>query len=304
MKLKKQKLINFDHMVQYYKRFFPIFHWAWNPSAFADRKMVKLSSFMKKHIFLYSLFNLTFISCILPLSHCKETNLHVAYVNIETILVVNIFSVTIVIAPIFLNYDNFNRFWHNISDVNRLIFKRLNHQINYRVFLRSFIMSNFCIPSIFIIYGILKIFYKTGSTSTQYRLPIVVAKMLHLYIEIHAIFTIGLFLFIYQMFGKYVNFAYHVNRSNLLFPNINNLFESLKSYKEIHYKLWLTSRELDKFFGLSVAVFCGQTFFDASYSVYFIFHFWDLNGSQWLSKNISKCLNVFVSLHSAFYVLI
>lgn len=293
MKLQKQKIIQFDHLMHYYKYIFPIFHWVWHPSAFADRKMAKLSSFLKKHIFLYSLFNLTFISCILPLSHCKETNLHVAHVNIETILVVNSFSIIIVIAPLFLNYDNFNRLWYDITDVNKLILKRLNHRINYREFLRSFIISSACVPAIFLIYGIFKVFYKTGSTSTQYRLPIVLMKIVYLYVEIHAIFVIMLFLYIYQMFGKYVNFAYHVNRSNLIFLHVNNLFDNLKFYKEIHYKLWLTSRELDKFFGLSVAAFCGQTFFDASYSVYFIFHFWDLNGSQWLSKNISKCLNVF-----------
>lgn len=284
MKLYKPKTVDLNDLMKYYKLIFPIFYWACHLPASIDRRMTRLSFYLKNYIFLCFIMILTFFMCILHISHCGESNFFVAYLNVEIIFFSNILSIFIAISPIFFYYVNFNKLWMEINAMNHLILKRLNHKINYREFLHSFIKSAAFPPTLFL----LKILYPTGTIPAQLRLSVLSVKLAILYIKYHAIFVIGVFFFIYKMFGKYVNFAYHLNQSNLVFSNINNVFDILKFYKEIHYKLWIISQEIDRFFGLSVAIFCGQTFFDVSYSVYFFFHYWEQD-----NISILKCISKF-----------
>lgn len=291
MKIEMPKTIEFDDLIRNYKLLFPIFYWESNLSPSLNKKMIWLSLFLKKHIFLCSLFNMALILFILPLNYCNETNLQVAYVNIETISMANILTTLIVVSPFLLRYENFSKLWSELGSVYYLINERLNHRINFREFVHSFLISVSSLLWICLGYGILKSIFGHGATTNKFRITIVSLELLKIYIEFHAVYIIRIFQFTYKMLGKYVNFAYHLSRSNLDFPNINNNYDNLKFYKEIHFQLWVISREINKFFGISLATFCAQAFFDALYSIYFIFHYWVHDRSTWLPKTISICFD-------------
>lgn len=287
MKLYKPQTIDFDGLMKYYKWFFPIFYWECNLAAPIDRRMIRLSLFLKKHAFLCFVINLSLIMYILPASRCSNSNLIVAHLNIEIIIFINLLSMIIAFTPFVFHYDNFIKLWIELKAIDKLIFKRINHKINYRNFLQNYIKFSVITPPIFLIYAMLKIIYPAGTMTGQFRLPIILTKLAFLYIEFHAIFVIGVFQFIYEMVGKYAKFAYHLDKSNLVFPNTNTVFDNLKFYKEIHYKMWIISQEINRYFGLSLSAFCGQTFFDSIYSMYFFFHYWEHDNFSIL-KFISK----------------
>lgn len=287
MKIYKPQTIDFIDLMKYYKWIFPIFYWECNLATSIDRNMTRLSLFLKKHAFLYFVINLSLIMCILPASHCSKSNFIVAFLNVEIIIFLNVISIIMVITPSFVYYENFIKLWIELKAIDNLIYKRINHKINYRTFLHTFIQLSAITPTIFLIYIFLRMIYPSGTITGQFRLPILLLKFSFLYIEFHAIFIIGIFQFIYKMLGKYAKFAHHLNKSNLVFPNTNTIFDDLKFYKEIHYKLWLISQEINQYFGLSVTAFCGQTFFDSSYSMYFFYHYWEHDNFSIL-KFISK----------------
>lgn len=289
LKEKSMKNVSdFNDLIKSYKTIFPIFFLESNLSSSSGRRMARLSSFFKKHIFLFTLFNVAFVLCILPLIRYSTKNFHVAHINTDTIIVLNIVSTLIAISPFFLHYYNFNNLWFELKSVNEIIHKRLHHKINFQRFLHSFYLSVSSLLSIFIGYALLKSIFAMGITTIQFRVLIFTLKLIYLYIELHAIFIISLFQYTYEMFGKYVNFAYHLNRSNLVFSNNNNnIYDNLKFYNEIHYRLWTSTHEINQFFGLSIVVFNGQAFFDVSYSIYFMFHYWDNDYITWLPRTIS-----------------
>lgn len=281
----KQKTIEFNELVNYYKFIFTIFYWECNLSPSLDRKIIKISMFFKKHILLYSLLNIVLIIYILLLSHCRSNDF-VAYVNVETITVINMFSIFISITPSILHYENFKNLWTELRTVNHQIHELLHHKINFLDFFHSFFLLALPFPflySFYLIYAFLRsITNVVNVSSNQFRIIICILKFIQIYIEFHAIFIISLLHFMYKMFAKYVKFAYHLERSNLVFPNVNTTLSNLKYYKEIHYKLWTASRELNTFFGLSVTAFSGQTFFDVSYSIYFMFYYWENEKISWM----------------------
>lgn len=255
---------------------FPIFYWQCHCSASIDQKMVRLSLFLKNNISFITLPCLVVILFILPLSHCSDTKLTIAYVNINTILVISILSNLIAISQSILYYDNFNELWTELRALNYLIYKRLQHKINFQEFLYTFRLSVSLMPFILLPHIIFK-YICVDSFLNKFQTPLVILKLMQTYMKFHVIFMIGLFQFIYKMFVKYINFAHHLNQSNLVFSDINNTFKHLKFFKEIHYKLWIISRELNKVFGFSIASFFGQTFFVTTHSIYFVFHYWKNN---------------------------
>lgn len=284
MNLDEPKSIEFDDLMKHYKLIFPFFYWESNLSGSIQIKMIRLSLFLRKHFFLSSLFSFAFILCILPFRNCNDLNEQVAYINVETILVINIVSCLIIIWPYFSHYDDFSRLWTELRSVNNHISKRLHHRINFRDMLPKFYLSFSSLLSICVAYGFSKLIPKP---TNQFQISMVGLKTFSIYFELHALFILSVFHFTYEMLGKFVNFAYHLNRSNLIFPNINNIYGNLKFYKEIHYKLWLTSHEINKFFGFSMAAFTGRAFFDTSYSIYFMFHYWEHDNISWLPKALS-----------------
>lgn len=285
MKLKKTKNIYFVDLIKYYKILFPLFYWQLNFSTLMNRKMMRLSLFTKKHFFFIALLISTIILGVVLLG--SSTDLHVAHFYGNMQIVIKISMTVVAISPCILQYDSFRKLWFQLRSVNQLIHHRLCHKINFQDFLHSFFLSVSSILAICFAYFVMKIISIIAGATKYFRISTATLKLVYLYNTLHVVFIISLFQFTYEMFGKYVNLAYQLNRSNMIFSKNPNTFENLKFYKEIHYKLWKLTHVINEFCGLSLVVFSAQVFFDVTYSIYFLFCQWDNSYTPWLPKTIS-----------------
>lgn len=273
MKSLKETIFGYGDLMQFYRRIFSIFHWQCYLPPSIDLKVSKLSFALNRHVFLYSLLNLIGYAWCLHIYYCKAyQHLH-RYQLLQMFSTLYVFPIWIAFSSIFLSFDNFKRIWFEFMCLDNLILKRLNHKNSYHKFQRSIVTKMIFCLAVLILCGILK------SSAENKLFPFqeftYVLKLTRLYIELHAIFVISLHQYMYQLFCKYINFAHHLRRSNLIFLCIEQIDTSLKYYKEIHYKFWSISCELNTIFGITLMTFCCQTSIEVTVAVCHVFSAWE-----------------------------
>lgn len=286
MKILKLTIFTYKDLIRFYKRIFSIFYWQCFLPTSVDSKISKLSCALNRHILLYSLVNLIFYACCLHIYNCPTFRYLKRSEILSMFSTMYAFPIWIVISSIFLSLDNFKKIWFDLTYLNDLILKRLNHKNNYHKFRRSIIIKIIVCLLLLILCGILILY------ADNERLPfcgrILSLKLVRIYIELHAIFVIDLHHHMYKMFCKYINFAYHLHRSHLVFSHIKSIDMHMKYYKEIHYKFWQISCELSNIFGITIMTFCLQTSIDVINPMYHVFIFWDVYYKHEYMKLISN----------------
>lgn len=266
-------------MIGFYRRIFAIFYWQCFLPASIDSIVSKLSRALNRHILLYSLINfLSYIWC-LHIHYCqtyRNTSNRSEIFNMFIALYA--FPIWIATSFTLTSFENFKKIWFDLFCLNNLLLKRLNHKTNYKTFQRSVVFKIIiCLITLFSC-GILK------SNAENELLPFhrstYALKLVRIYIELHAMFVISLHQYMYGMFCKYINFAYHLHRSNLVFLHANDIGLNLRHYKEIHYKLWAISCELNRIFGIIILTFCCQTSIEFIVSICHMFSNWDAYYTQ------------------------
>lgn len=289
MKKIKATVYNSSHLIGFYKCCFYIFYWPCNLSASLNQKVSRMSHFSKKLGLFMILLNLIVSIRILYQSTCDSSDGHVLNFNFEMILILNAWVLIILLSSFFSHIDEFKNFWFKLQCLDIQILQRLNHKVDYKKFRNSFLLAILC-PFLITVASVLRMTFLANRTPMSFRILIATMKILHLYIKFHAIFIVDLVRFIYQMFSKYVNFAYHLNRSNLLFPNINSIETNVKYYKEIHYKLWIITCEFNGMFGTSLTLFCFQTFIDIGSALFLIYTYYEKDNFFWMTTLLSTYL--------------
>lgn len=273
MKSPKQTIFAYGDLVQFYKRTFTIFYWQCYLPTSINLKVSKFSLILNRHVFLYSLINLIAYAWCLHIYYCQTYQSTHRHRVLQMFATLYIFPIWIAFSSIFLSFDNFKKMWFEFMCLDDLILKRLNHKNNYQKFQRSIVIKVIFCLSVLILCGIFK--SNAENTLLPFRESTYVMKITRLYIELHAIFVICLYQFMYKMFCKYINFAHHLRRSNLVFLCFDRIDMSLKYYKEIHYKFWLISCELNHIFGITLMTFCCQTSIEVTVAVCHVFNSWE-----------------------------
>lgn len=290
MKSLKQTIFAYEDLMRFYKRIFVIFYWQCYLPASIDLKISKLSCALNRHVFLYSLINFITYAWCLHIHYCQTyQHLHRSEVLQMISTLLYIFPIWMAFSSIFLSFDNFKKIWFEFMCLDDLILKRLNHKNNYQKYQRSIIVKIIFCLSVLLLCGILK--SNAENKLILFRKTTFVFKIIRIYIELHAIFVISLHQYMYKMFCKYINFAYHLHRSNLLFLCIDNIDINMKYYKEIHYKFWTISCELNHIFGITVMTFCCQTSIEVTVAVCHVFSAWEQYYSHEYLKLISSYKN-------------
>lgn len=100
--------------------------------------------------------------------------------------------------------------------------------------------------------------------------------------KLHALFYISL-LKSFNIFSIQI-FKIKLNGINL---NVNDVVEIFKNYKFIHFKLYAMAMELNDLFGWLLVAINVQTFFDATYTLYWVFYYLQRDdGINFISKLI------------------
>lgn len=273
MRSLKETIFGYDDLIQFYKRIFSVFYWQCFLPPSLDLKVSKLSFALNRHVFLYSLINLMFYAWCLHIYYCRTYQNSHRFESLQIFSSLYIFPVWIAFSSIFLTFDSYKAIWFDFMYLDNLILKRLNHRNNYQKYRREVVIKMGVCLLVLLLCGILK------SSAENKLFPFqeitYVLKITRLYIELHAIFVIGLHQYMYKLFCKYINFAHHLRRSNLVFFCIEDVDTSLKYYKEIHYKFWTISCELNNIFGITLMTFCCQTSIEVTIAVCHVFSFWE-----------------------------
>lgn len=295
MKCFNPPIYDIEHLMQFYKRIFCLFHWQFNLPASVDRKMTQISYFLRKLTFLWLLLNFLICVCIVHSFNCGSRDRKNNDGYFVWFTVVNTWSIVLSLSPLIFQFDNFKNVWFELQCLDILILKRLGHQINYYKFRRSFTLSSIFCALFSIAFVISRLIFIRGFSPSWFRILICILRIMQLYIGLHTIFIISLSLFIHKMFSKYVNFAYHLSRSHLLFPNVNTIDQNIRFYKEIHYKIWTITCELSDIFGMSNIVILCQAFFDITHTLFFIFYTWE---SGYISRTYGTLSSIYTVKNS------
>lgn len=262
--------IGFDHLMKYYKKLFVIFY-LMSHFPHSDHKLIQFTRVLKKWSFLMFLALLVSVLIILPVTYCHVRN-QFDYITTDMVLVVNLTSVLIGTSPFLLYYDNFQKVWQAFKSIDNVIWNRLNFKMNYSEFIRTYLRIFSIYPIILTIYIAIRLILNTRLN--YFRSTIFLVRAINLYFEFHAIFIINFFQFQLEMFGRFMHFAHQLNRSHLIFTNVNSVQDILKYYKEIHYQMWKGLCEVNIVLGASLVQCLIQSFFDVSSSIFFIFHYY------------------------------
>lgn len=274
MKSLKQTIFAYGDLVRFYKRIFTIFHWQCYLPPSIDLKVSKLSFALNRHVFLYSLITFVSYAWCLHIYYCQTFQHYSKRRKIlQMFATMYVFPIWIAISSIFLSFDNFKKMWFEFMCLDDLIWKRLNHKNDYRKFQRSVVIKMIFCLLVLIACGIFK--SNAENVLLPFRKSTYALKLTRIYIELHAIFVLSLYQYAYEMFCKYINFAHHLHRSNLVFLCIERIDVKLKYYKEIHYKFWIISCELNNIFGITLMTFCCQTSIEVTVAVCHVFSSWE-----------------------------
>lgn len=218
--------------------------------------------------------------------HCcsEDATKQIANVNIFLIFFINLSSTLLAYAQSIIYRKNLKNLWTQLRSLNGLLRKRLNHEIDYRQFVKSFNISAMICSVLIIVTAVVRLVITREWTSISAQVAVVFFHMSHFYAKLHAFFVVDLFHFIYKKFNKYVDLAYHLNSSHMIFFEQKDILGNLKFYQEVHRKLWSTVRQINAFFGLSLLAIVGQTFFSASYTIYQMYCQWSFELYKFLSK--------------------
>lgn len=264
---KQSNIYTHKNLLQFYKRIFGIFYSQSHLPASIDRKFIKLSHFLNRNSLTFTLIYSLCVARILHWSYCQSKD--GIWIRTSLFMIFNSFAASISLLSFLFHFEDVKKFWIELRSLNRLIYKRLNYTINYFEFKRSFIIGSVIFPLLLLICSMCAAI--KDPISDKQKIDILF-RIIHFYIEIHVIFIIGLFQYAYKMFGKSMDFSCRFRRSNLTVKNVNRIDTMIRYYKEIHYKIWMVSHEVNNIFGTSIIAFSLQSFFEATRFICFIFH--------------------------------
>lgn len=297
---KQSNIYTHEDLLQFYKRIFGIFYSQSHLSAPIDRKFSKFSHFLNKNS----------LQCSLFYSICMSWALHWCYcqmkkgipININLFIILKSFITSISVLSLLFRFEDVKKLWTHLKCLDRLIYKRLNYTPNdYLKFKHSFIYGPVLFPLTLLIISICAAIVNP-LTNTQRTA--IVFRFIQFYIELHVIFVISLFQYIYKLFGKSINFACNFRRLNLTIENINRIDTMIRQYKEIHYKIWIVSHEINCIFGTSIVAFSLQTFVEATRFLCYAFYRWEKYHADDIFKLTSKdCFSFYIYLWCLFFYL-
>lgn len=267
---KQSKTYTYENLLQFYRRIFGIFYSQSHLPASIDRKLTKLSHLLNRNKLAFALIYSICMSRILHWSYCQSKD--GIWIRTSLFMIFNSFAASISLLSFLFRFEGVKNFWLELQCLERLICKHLNYKINYFEFKRSFVVGTVVLPLLMLI----------ASMCAAIKNPIsdkqttdIFFRFIQFYIEIHVIFVIDLFQYTYKMFGKSIDLACQFRRSNLTAKNINRINATIRHYKEIHYKIWMISHQVNSIFGASVVAFSLQSFFEATRFLCYVFHRWD-----------------------------
>lgn len=280
---KQSSIYTHEDLLQLYKRIFGIFYGQSHLSASIDRKISKLSHFLNKNGLQFALIYTVCMSWTLHWCYCQmKKNIPI---NINLVIILKTFITSISTLSFLFRFEDVKKLWTDLKCLDRLIYKRLHYTNNYLQFKRSFIFGPVLFPLLLLI---ISISAAIVNPLTNTQRTAILLRCTQFYIELHVIFVIGLFQYIYKMFVKSINFACHFRRLNLTIENINRIDTMIRHYKEIHYKIWTVSHEMNNIFGTSVVAISLQTFIEATRFLCYAFYRWEIYHADDIFKLTSK----------------
>lgn len=169
------------------------------------------------------------------------------------------------------------------SQVDHVLRKKLHRTISYQPYRNTYRMKSIICLLLTVINVIVVI-----SLNILYdrEVPITVMNMVLASIStlknLHAVFYVGLHVFIQEKFCEIIDSVCGVNnvgsdqRIDVLFEQSNNsreIITKIQIYKIVHYKLWRASHMISEYFGWEIVVFYLQNFWGMTNAAFYLYVF-------------------------------
>lgn len=278
-----ENIVTFESLIIFYRSLFAILHFNIQLNTKSEgqiKSKLWLSLFKQNFGTLILLFCSIFTNSIVHIDYwCSASATQQTPVNqIVIITLLNVVFTSLALLQSFIYGKHLQKLWIHFEALNYSIKIRLNYEMNFRNFLKSFKVSGYLTAALCLIMVSLE-FVADNNKGIPFwaQISILNTEILIIYTKMHAIFVIELFCYFFDHFNKYVNSVYHLNSSKMVYHGDPDIVETLKSYTKIHRELCSISRKINGFFGLSFLAFMSQTFICTVSTVYFFY-------SQWSNK--------------------
>lgn len=266
-----EQSFNYDDFLRFYKRIFGIFYAQSHLPLPIDENISKLSHFLNRNILPFSLIYSTFFAWASHFSYCQPIEGSIE-ISVIIFFVLNTVTTSISLLSLVFRFEDVKKLWCELKCLDRLILKRINYTNNYLKFRRSFIVGPVLFPFLMLSCSICA---TVKSPLDSGQMTAILLQFVHFYVKLHVIFVISLFRYMYKMFSESINFTCDFRRLNSHVANMNRIDAMIRHSKEIHYKFWIVSHEVNNIFGTSVGAFALQTFIDATRFLCYIFYSWE-----------------------------
>lgn len=158
--------------------------------------------------------------------------------------------------------------WSQFHKIDCYMRIQLNYKMCFRKFLRHYYQMIALLFSIVV--ALMCIMYSIISPKVHKLLQanILVFQWNAMYLCVHTIFYIQLFSHFIELFQKYIAAqCRHIGKNQLLMIDV---FEQLRHFRNIYYKIWEASGILNKYFGICFIYLCFRAIVDTAYAVFWV----------------------------------
>lgn len=169
------------------------------------------------------------------------------------------------------------------SQVDHIFRKNLHRTVFYEPYRNVYRLKFYLVVILFlidfIVVIILNVIFDGELPVTGIGLVLMCISVLS---HLHALFYIGLHVFVLEKFGKIIGSVCGANnirdedKEDVLFVQSRNsrqVITKIQIYKIVHFKLWIASQKISEYFGWEIVVFYLQNFLHMTKSVFYIYIF-------------------------------
>lgn len=160
-----------------------------------------------------------------------------------------------------------------LRNLERFLREKLKYKICFKDFNNEMQSILRYLGALYLVIVIVTLSWPTAKYQSSITAIFLFMKTLRLFNDVEVLFYLTLLKHLILHMNLYINLEYRNKALNLSFSGISGVADILKLFKEMHYRIWSISIQMNQAFGVKLFTIILQTFMDVAYSAYWIFSY-------------------------------
>lgn len=244
---------------------------AHNPLLKTRNNFVIILSLMPTVLFLFAACSISIVAIVLQLILVVRFDRTDSIVGSLFILSELIASLTVIGQSLFRCNDVLEVV-ETYQSIEFYLRQRFHLKVDYDLFIKQYLMKVMVSLLLFLLMVMMKILLQTTYTYLFLEIAFSVMRFLSVLAKMHTLFYVSL-LKTFVKIGTEQTFASKARILGVILWSNNDIVETLKELKLLHYQLFTAAGQISDIFGWSLVTQSIQSFFDGAYAFYWVFFY-------------------------------